>query len=412
MLPVGIVIFAIYLYFSGFWDVLKVILTANPLYMLVAFAIDTFCIILFAEAWVLLVNSGKRKLSFKEGFEIILASIFGDLVVPTASFSGEVLRIGLTSKRGNLPASEVSATVLLHRLLHGITFSLALGIGIIAVLITEALTLAALEAFIFVGDDCGLYRPSGPTNTAADSLSVEKLYQEIAQLESRKQLWQMRQLSSHVHMKLTLSPVHEVTTDNVLALFRGTDAVLNKQLVIVAAHYDGPGRQPDGTLLQSANDGLSGIATMLEILRLWTARGFQPRRTILFAAWTGGEWEHSGAHEYLTAQAPYSVLRTVAVINLNELGRGGEQLLVHGNAKLVDLVLRSAESTGVSAKEGKIKQHPYQIAFAAPMVTVGWDNNAIPPTQDTADRISASKLGEAGQVINLALITLSREYEY
>jgi len=247
---------------------------------------------------------------------------------------------------------------------------------------------------------------------AADSLSVEKLYQEIAQLESRKQLWQMRQLSSHVHMKLTLSPVHEVTTDNVLALFRGTDAVLNKQLVIVAAHYDGPGRQPDGTLLQSANDGLSGIATMLEILRLWTARGFQPRRTILFAAWTGGEWEHSGAHEYLTAQAPYSVLRTVAVINLNELGRGGEQLLVHGNAKLVDLVLRSAESTGVSAKEGKTKQHPYQIAFAAPMVTVGWDNNAIPPTQDTADRISASKLGEAGQVINLALITLSREYEY
>ena len=151
MLPVGIVIFAIYLYFSGFWDVLKVILTANPFYMLVAFAIDTFCIILFAEAWVLLVNSGKRKLSFKEGFEIILASIFGDLVVPTASFSGEVLRIGLTSKRGNLPASEVSATVLLHRLLHGLTFSLALGIGIIAVLITKALTLAALEAFIFVG---------------------------------------------------------------------------------------------------------------------------------------------------------------------------------------------------------------------------------------------------------------------
>jgi hypothetical protein len=43
---------------------------------------------------------------------------------------------------------------------------------------------------------------------------------------------------------------------------------------------------------------------------------------------------------------------------------------------------------------------------------VGWQDDGSPAAQDTLDRISATKLGEAGQSINLMLITLCREYEY
>jgi hypothetical protein len=56
--------------------------------------------------------------------------------------------------------------------------------------------------------------------------------------------------------------------------------------------------------------------------------------------------------------------------------------------------------------------HYYQSAFTAPTVTVGWSDDGLTPADDTMDRISATKLGEAGQMVNLALITLSREYEY
>jgi len=180
----------------------------------------------------------------------------------------------------------------------------------------------------------------------------------------------------------------------------------------VCARYDGSGTQPDGTLLPAANDGTSGVAVMLEILRLRRASGFQPRRSMLFAVWTGGDWEQSGAHEYLATLGQYSSAEVVAVVNLNGLGRGGSELCVRGDARLADLVLRSAESDGIVGREGATPLHAYQSAFSAPTVTVGWRDEGLLPAQDTPDQISATKLSDAGQAINLALITLAREYEY
>ena len=246
---------------------------------------------------------------------------------------------------------------------------------------------------------------------AADGLSVSRL-EELIRGWDHEATWQVRELRTRVEMKVELSAPQGVTSDNVVAILRGSDATLNKQLVVVAAHYDGAGQLPDGAVLQSANEGASAIATMLEILHLWDASGFQPRRTMMFAAWTGGAWEHSGAHEYLTAQAMYSVLETVAVVNLDGLGRGGDELWVEGDAQLMDLLLRSAEASGVPASEGQVQRWPYQLAFDAPTVTIGWADAHIPVREDTLEELDEGKLGQAGQAINLLLITVSREYEY
>ncbi len=247
---------------------------------------------------------------------------------------------------------------------------------------------------------------------AADGLSVEQLRSSLDQVANAGRLWEMHDSVSRIRMGIELSPVREVQTDNVLGLLNGTDAALNKQLVVVSAHYDGLGRQPDGTLLPGANDGPSGLATMLEILHLWKTSGFQPRRTVLFAAWAGMEWEHSGAHEYLQTLGRYSALETVAVVNLDGLARGAGNLLVQGDARLADLVLRSAESSGTRAAAGSLTCHPYETAFQVPTVSVGWAGSQTPPLQDTFDTLNPDRLGEAGQVVNLALITLSREYAY
>lgn len=245
-----------------------------------------------------------------------------------------------------------------------------------------------------------------------DSLSVAALREALAETDPEAPPWTVQQLSHRLHMHLELSPPHEVRTDNVLAVFRGADAQLNKQLVIVSAHYDGAGRQPDGTVFHGANDSASGIAVMLEILRLWTESGFQPRRTMLFAAWSGGGWEHSGVHEYLATQAPYSVLRTVAVVNLDGLGRGGSELCISGDEKLAELFMRTAESSGIPVRTNTMRYHPYYTAFSAPMVAMGWSDDGLSASKDTFEHISPSKLNAAGQAVNLALITLSREYEY
>ncbi len=247
---------------------------------------------------------------------------------------------------------------------------------------------------------------------APEGLSVQTLREELADQATTLEGWRVRWLTQPVLVRVILSPVQEIRTDNVLGVFRGSDAQLNKQLVVVATHYDGPGRQPDGTVFTSANDGATGVGVMLEILRLWSSSGFQPRRTVFFVAWTGGEWDHSGAHEYLQSQAVFSVLETAAVVNLNGLGRGGSDLIVSGDSRLVDLFLRAADSSGVPATEGDTLDYPYQTAFRARDLAVNWRLDGIPPSEDTTDKISISKLGEAGQAINLALITLGREYDY
>ena len=102
----------------------------------------------------------------------------------------------------------------------------------------------------------------------------------------------------------------------------------------------------------------------------------------------------------------------MAVVNLNGLARGAGNLLVQGDAHLTDLMMRSAESGGTHAAAGNLRRHPYEAAFQAPTISIGWANGQTPPEQDTFDTLSAARLGEAGQVINLTLITLSREYAY
>jgi hypothetical protein len=247
---------------------------------------------------------------------------------------------------------------------------------------------------------------------ALEGLSVSELRREASEPEADAPAWQMHELNHGLHMRLELSSVQQVTTENVLGVLRGADAVLNDQLVVVAAHYDGPGLQPDGTVFQSANSGASGVAVMLEILRLWTTTGFQPRRTVYFVAWSGGEWEHSGAHQYLEAQAPYSILETVAVFNLDRLGGGGDELLVSGDRDLVGLLLRTAGGSGVPAREGAARQYRYQSAFRAPSLTVGWSENGLRSSKDTIHNVVVDKLAAAGQAVNLALITVGREYDY
>ena len=66
---------------------------------------------------------------------------------------------------------------------------------------------------------------------------------------------------------------------------QGADA----QVIIVGAYYDGVGTDPLGVVYPGANDNGSGVATMLELARLLKTSFFQPDKTVLFAAWTGGE---------------------------------------------------------------------------------------------------------------------------
>ena len=146
MLIIGMVILAIYIYFIGFWNVIAVISRLDLRIVLAAVAIDIFCIGLLAYSWKLLLTGGR--LGFPLAYEIILVSMFGDMMIPTGSISGEIMRISMTNKRAGISVGEVTCSVFLHRLLLGVTFGLVLGV---AFLVLTLLDLAALPLVIILG---------------------------------------------------------------------------------------------------------------------------------------------------------------------------------------------------------------------------------------------------------------------
>ncbi|MBK9050168.1 MAG: M28 family peptidase [Chloroflexi bacterium] len=110
-----------------------------------------------------------------------------------------------------------------------------------------------------------------------------------------------------VSLDIPLSPIVQAETANVLALLPGSDPVLRDEFIVISAHYDHVGNEPDtwlcngqvvtdervgdtaceqiaGLVYAGANDNASGVAVMLEMARLWQETGYRPTRSILFIA--------------------------------------------------------------------------------------------------------------------------------
>jgi hypothetical protein len=147
-------------------------------------------------------------------------------------------------------------------------------------------------------------------------------------------------LSTTVHLAATIeAPVIEAR--NVLGLLPGSDPDHEDQIVILGAHYDHLGRDPDGTIYNGAYVNASGVAAMLEIARLWQAQGFRPARSVLFAAWDDEEQGWIGSRHYVRNPV-YPLDHTVAMLNLNMVGRG-EEVYIVGREAVADQLEASAK---------------------------------------------------------------------
>ena len=116
-----------------------------------------------------------------------------------------------------------------------------------------------------------------------------------------------------------------VTEHNVVGLIEGSDPRLRDEWVILCAHFDHEGAQ-GSRIFTGADDDASGVAGLLEIAEAYAlaARdGHVPRRSILLAAWNAEERGLLGAWAY-TTQPLHPLDRTVAVINMDMIGRNEE----------------------------------------------------------------------------------------
>lgn len=116
---------------------------------------------------------------------------------------------------------------------------------------------------------------------------------------------------------------------NVLGILPGKHPELKNEYIIIGGHLDHLGISWDGEILNGADDDATGVAVVLEVARSLKRNGFQPDRTIVFAAWAGEELGLIGS-KYYNKHPLYPLEKTVVYFNLDMVGTGDSDLYVGG----------------------------------------------------------------------------------
>jgi len=200
-----------------------------------------------------------------------------------------------------------------------------------------------------------------------------------------------------VRMAVTVEEQEEVEARNVLGFLPGSDPQYRDEVVVVGAHYDHLGREPDGAIINGANDNASGVATMLEIARLWQARDFHPARSVLFAAWDGEEQGLLGSQHYVE-DPTFPLTRTVAMLNLDMVG-AGEVLRVDGEGNVAAQLQASADVYGITTTlqfMGRSDHVSFYEAGVPTAMLIWWPDAVYHTPDDEVEAIEPEKLKAVG----------------
>ncbi|MGH9174477.1 MAG: M20/M25/M40 family metallo-hydrolase, partial [Vicinamibacterales bacterium] len=124
---------------------------------------------------------------------------------------------------------------------------------------------------------------------------------------------------------------------NVVGLLRGAERPLADEVIVVGAHYDhlgaGDHSSRDATsttqIHNGADDNASGTAMVIEMAHAAARQRARFKRSVVFVAFAGEELNLLGSRHYVR-HAPISIRRTVAMINLDMVGRARGRVLIGG----------------------------------------------------------------------------------
>lgn len=145
--------------------------------------------------------------------------------------------------------------------------------------------------------------------------TVKGLYQTISTTLRPQSFETNTTISSHIKIAIT-----EEKAPNVIGVINGTDS--SAGCIILSAHHDHVGR--DGKdIYYGAVDNASGTVAIMEIATLMNKaieKGFRPKRSIIFASYTGEEKGLLGSY-HLAANPLFPIEKTRAVLNIDMMGR-------------------------------------------------------------------------------------------
>lgn len=211
-------------------------------------------------------------------------------------------------------------------------------------------------------------------------------------------------------------------TQNVVGVVRGRDPNLVQEAIVIGAHYDHLGLGERNSLAPSqagqihpgADDNASGTAAMLELAGAIGARRRDLRRSVIFIAFSGEELGRLGS-TYYTKSPPWPLERTVAMLNLDMIGRPRDSKLYVGGvgtSPVFQQILEQANRTGLHFSYSEsgygfsdhtsfyVKNIPVLYFFS------GLHSDYHKPS-DTPDRIQAAEEARVADVALRAALALA-----
>ncbi len=138
-------------------------------------------------------------------------------------------------------------------------------------------------------------------------------------------------LNSQTDLNIDLKQNEEVVeSSNVLGFIKGSE--FSDEIIVITAHYDHLGVKGE-KIFNGADDDGSGTVTIMEIAEAFALAakdGNGPRRSVLIMAVSGEEKGLLGSKYYTDEDPIYPLANTVANLNVDMVGRIGENY-THGN---------------------------------------------------------------------------------
>ncbi len=124
-----------------------------------------------------------------------------------------------------------------------------------------------------------------------------------------------------------------ITTQNVAGFIEGSDPELKKEVVVIGAHYDHVGfgeygamnKDQKGEIHNGADDNASGTCGLIELAEAYSKA--KPKRSMLFIAFSAEENGMLGSKYYAYVQPIFPLNKTIAMMNLDMIGRNEPELL-------------------------------------------------------------------------------------
>ena len=166
------------------------------------------------------------------------------------------------------------------------------------------------------------------------------------------------------------------TTQNVVAIWEGSDPVLKNEYVAVGAHYDHVGiGNPDkngDTIYNGADDDGSGTTGVLAMAEAISHTNPRPKRSILFV-WHCGEEKGLWGSRYFTDNPTVPLDKVVTQLNIDMIGR--------------------------SKKDGDVNPRNAELSGPNEIYVIG-------------SRMMSTELGEMTESVNKNFLNLTLNYKY